>query len=179
MAMPFYVVYASQSGFDLGRVALLLGAQTGGALVSNFLWGWWGDKLGKVSLLKTIALGRIIPPLAILLIGWWGQGVVASLFYYFIVLFFVIGALANGLTIAVIGFLMEISPDDRRPAYSGYFNAITAPAFLLPLVAGVVASVFGLQIVFVVSMLAAALQFIILRSIKTSSKSGQVPWVRE
>ncbi len=162
MAMPFYVVYASTLGFDLKRVALLLGAQTVGALLSNFLWGWWGDHLGKVSLLKAIALGRAVPPLALLmtafllpLSGDWS-------FYFFIALFFLSGALANGLTIAVIGFLMEISPNDQRPAYSGYFNAMSAPAFLLPLLAGVIATVFGLLSVFVLSMLAAILQFFIL-----------------
>ena len=66
MSMPFYVVQASTSGFDLGNVALLLGAQTAGALISNTLWGWWGDHLGKASLLEAIALGRAMPPLLIL-----------------------------------------------------------------------------------------------------------------
>jgi MFS family permease len=80
-------------------------------------------------------------------------------------LFFLLGALANGLTIAVIGFLMEISPEDRRPAYSGYFNAITAPAFLLPLVAGGLVAAFGLKLVFALSMIAAAAQFLMLRGI--------------
>ena len=83
-------------------------------------------------------------------------------------MFFVLGALANGLTIAVIGFLMEISPDDRRPAYSGYFNAITAPAFILPLLAGVLASMFGLLTVFAISMVAALLQSTILLQIDVS-----------
>jgi len=162
MAMPFYVVQASNSGFSLEDIALLLGAQTIGALVSNPLWGWWGDKLGKVSLLKAIAFGRVFPPLAILLLGFGGNLQGGQMFFVFTTLFFVSGALANGLTIAVIGFLMEISPDDRRPAYSGYFNAITAPAFLLPLLAGIVATYAGLQIVFFVSMIAAILQFCLL-----------------
>ncbi len=157
MAMPFYVVQAQVSGFDLERVALLLGAQTTGALVSNFLWGWWGDHLGKASLLKAIAFGRIFPPLAVLLLG-----AQADAFLAFLLLFFVSGALANGLTIAVIGFLMEISPDDQRPAYSGYFNAITAPAFLLPLLAGGLVMVFGLPVVFGLSMLAAIAQTVLL-----------------
>jgi MFS family permease len=86
------------------------------------------------------------------------------MFFVFVGIFFILGALANGLTIAVIGFLMEISPDNLRPAYSGYFNAITAPAFLLPLLAGVVATVFGLTLVFVISMIAAILQtFFLIR----------------
>ncbi|MGE4610020.1 MAG: MFS transporter [Paracoccaceae bacterium] len=169
MAMPFYVVQASHSGFDLSRVALLLGAQTVGALVSNPLWGWWGDSLGKVSLLKAVALGRILPPLVILLLGVGSFLDASATFYIFIAIFFITGALANGLTIAVIGFLMEISPDDQRPAYSGYFNAITAPAFLLPLLAGIIATYFNLTIIFVISMIAAALQFALLAFVKKQS----------
>ncbi len=160
MAMPFYVVAASNAGFDLARVALLLGAQTIGALVSNLLWGWWGDKLGKVSLLKAIAVGRIFPPVAVIALGLLGAG---NTLYFAI--FFASGALANGLTIAVIGFLMEISPEDQRPAYSGYFNAITAPAFLLPLLAGVMATWFGLTTVFALSALAALAQALILQRV--------------
>ncbi len=165
MAMPFYVVQASAAGFSLDRVALLLAAQTAGALVSNLLWGWWGDHLGKVSLLRAIALGRVAPPLAVLALGFGAGG--GNSFALFLALFFLLGALANGLTIAVIGFLMEISPEDRRPAYSGYFNAITAPAYVLPLIAGGLAAAFGLQIVFVLSLAAALAQFVILRAIRT------------
>ena len=72
-----------------------------------------------------------------------------------LVVFFVLGALANGLTIAVIGLLMEISPDDRRPAYSGYFNALTAPAFVLPLVGGLAVAALGTWIVFATALAAA------------------------
>ncbi|MFP6704995.1 MAG: hypothetical protein VCE75_02955 [Alphaproteobacteria bacterium] len=50
---------------------------------------------------------------------------------------------------------MEISPDSQRPAHSGYFNAITAPAFLLPFLARVFATYLGLLLIFAVSMLAA------------------------
>jgi MFS family permease len=167
MAMPFYVVQASKSGVSLEHVALLLGAQTTGALLSNPLWGWWGDHLGKVSLLKAIALGRVVPPLLVLLAALALSLPQAALFWFFIAVFFLTGALANGLTIAVIGFLMEISPDDKRPAYSGYFNAITAPAFLLPLLAGIIASMFGLTVVFAISLLAAGAQFVLLRNIRT------------
>lgn len=170
MAMPFYVVQANASGFDLDRVALLLGAQTAGALSSNLLWGWWGDRLGKVSLLRAIAIGRIFPPAAVILLASTQIVEIDQLLYAFVAMFFILGALANGLTIAVIGFLMEISPEDLRPAYSGYFNAITAPAFLLPLLAGVIAAIFGLTVVFTISMIAAVVQSCILLLIGTPSR---------
>lgn len=168
MAMPFYIVQADANGIDLANVALLLGAQTAGALISNALWGWWGDHFGKASLLKVIAVGRILPPAAILLLAFNGYFNDGQMFYVFIGMFFILGALANGLTIAVIGFLMEVSPDNQRPAYSGYFNAITAPAFLLPLLAGIVATVFGLTLVFIISMVAAILQTIFLMRIEAN-----------
>ena len=171
MAMPFYVVQANVSGFELERVALLLGAQTVGALASNALWGWWGDKLGKLSLLRIIAAGRIFPPMAVLILGFSNILDGGHLLVFYIAIFFGTGALANGLTIAVIGFLMEISPDDRRPAYSGYFNAMTASAFLLPLLAGIIATFFGLLVVFGLSMIAAALQIAFLTRVSAPSRS--------
>ena len=163
MAMPFYIVQADTYGVDLNDVALLLGAQTAGALISNPLWGWWGDKHGKASLLKGIAIGRILPPALIVLLAFAQPFNATQVFYLFAGMFFVLGALANGLTIAVIGFLMEISPHHLRPAYSGYFNAITAPAFLLPLLAGFIAAIIGLEAVFTISMIAAVLQAFFLK----------------
>ena len=158
MGMPFYVVQATMLDFDLGGVALLLGAQTAGALVSNALWGWWGDRLGKASLLQVVAIGRVVPPVLILSLVWTGAGAAHDLMFEFLGLFFILGALANGLTIAGIGFLMEISPEDQRPAYSGYFNALTAPAFLFPLLGGAIATWAGLPLVFALLLIAAALQ---------------------
>ena len=173
MAMPFYVVQASASGIDLKDVALLLGAQTVGALASNALWGWWGDKYGKADLLKAIAIGRILPPATILFFALTGPLEADHMFYLYVGIFFTLGALANGLTIAVIGFLMEISPDHLRPAYSGYFNAINAPAFLLPLLAGIIAALFGLMIVFTISMIAAILQSSFLLRIEGGPRTGR------
>ena len=103
-------------------------------------------------------MGRILPPALIVFLALTQLFAAAQMFYFFVGIFFVLGALANGLTIAVIGFLMEISPDKLRPAYSGYFNAITAPAFLLPLLAGIIAAISGLVAVFAISMTAAAFQ---------------------
>lgn len=41
VAMPFYVVQAIADGMAPSDVAMLLAAQTMGAILSNFLWGWW------------------------------------------------------------------------------------------------------------------------------------------
>lgn len=161
LAAPFYIIAATAFGVSLENVALLLGVQTAGALAANPLWGWWGDKRGKLSLMRGIAIARLAPPLVV-----WILLVTpvpsTSILAILLVVFFVLGALANGLTIAVIGLLMEISPDERRPAYSGYFNALTAPAFVLPFVGGFAIVSFGIWIVFAISLVAAVGQITFL-----------------
>lgn len=154
IAAPFFIVAANGLGVGLENVALLLGAQTVGALVGNPLWGWWGDSRGKLSLMRGIAVARTAPQIALLVILLIPVPPEAAM-PVLLVVFFVLGALANGLTIAVIGLLMEISPDDRRPAYSGYFNALTAPAFVLPLVGGLAVTALGTWIVFATALVAA------------------------
>jgi MFS family permease len=168
LAAPFYVVQAFETGFVVMDVAWLLGGQTAGALASNALWGWWGDRLGKGSLLQAVVLGRLMPPGLIVLLAVFGDLSPTVLFGVYLGIFFVLGALANGLTIAVIGFLMEISPADRRPSYSGYFNSLTAPAYLFPILGGIIASFTNLGVVFMISLIAGVIQAICVVRIRSS-----------
>ncbi len=164
MALPFYVVTASELHLSLADIALLLGSQSAGALLANPFWGWWGDGVGKRHLLEGIAILRLLPPLAALCIMQWTPMTSLGLLAAFVSIFFVLGALSNGLTIAVLGWLMEISPDAQRRAYSGYFNALTAPAYLLPLVGGLVVVTVGSEGVFVLAAVGAVVQWMLLRS---------------
>jgi hypothetical protein len=166
MALPFYILQAIAFRATSADVAFLLGAQTAGALLSNALWGWWGDHHGKRKLLERVAILRTVPPLLTLVWSWvaamWAVPTLAG----FAVIFFVLGALGNGITIAMLGYLMEISPDDRRPAYSGYFNALVAPAALLPIAGAAIVETTSLSGVFVVSLGAAMLQYLTVRHLR-------------
>ncbi len=172
MALPFYVLQVIAIEGSSSGVAFLLGAQTAGALLSNGLWGWWGDRFGKRSLYEGVALLRAIPPLLAILwssiAGVWAVSAIGG----FAVVFLLLGAVGNGITIAVIGYLMEISPDDRRPAYSGYFNALVAPSALLPLVGAAIVVATSLAGVFAVSLCAAFLQFLIIRRLRNIPAEG-------
>ncbi len=173
MSLPFYILQVmavrGPPSDGASDIAFLLGAQTVGALASNVLWGWWGDRHGKRSLLEGVTLLRTVPPL--LTIAWSLAVVAGSLpaLAGFAVVFFLLGAISNGITIAMLGYLMEISPDDRRPAYSGYFNALVAPAALLPLAGAAIVEVVSLTAVFAVSFLAALLQFLTVRRLRALS----------
>jgi len=166
MSMPFYVLQVIATEGGTFQVAFLLAAQTAGALLSNALWGWWGDRYSKRSLYEGVALLRAVPPLLIILwsslVGIWPIPTISG----YATVFFLLGAVGNGITIAMLGYLMEISPDDRRPAYSGYFNALVAPAALLPLAGAAIVEATSLTGVFAVSLGAAFLQFLIIRRLR-------------
>lgn len=162
MALPFYIVAASRLGLGVGEVGILLGAQTAGSLISNYLWGQVGDRLGKLTLLQVVGLLRAIAPAgAIAVIAAADSISLLTMTTAFVALFFTLGALVNGTTIGYLGFLMEISPDDQRPAYSPYFNALASPAALLPLLGAVIFDQLSLALVFVISVIAALLQIVI------------------
>lgn len=164
MALPFYIIQAASASNVVSHVAILLGAQTAGALLSNPLWGWLGDRRGKHALLKIVAALSPIAPL--LTLAWIAIGDAALALSWFAVVFVLLGALANGGIIAQLGYLMEISPDDRRPAYSGYFNALAAPAALLPLAGALIVETMSYGAVFAASGVAAILQFLAIRRLR-------------
>ncbi len=171
MALPFYVLQATAPRGTAPEAAVLLAAQTAGALLSNPLWGWWGDRLGKLSLLRVVAaLGAVSPALAF---GWIATGGrwPESALPWFTAVFVLLGAAGNGATIAQLGFLMEISPDDRRPAYSGYFNALVAPTTVLPIIGAALVEAASFAAVFAVSTAAALLQIAAVRSLRVVEES--------
>ena len=158
MALPFYIVAAAQMGLLVEHVGILLGAQTAGSLASNALWGHIGDRFGKLRLLQVVAVLRLAPPLGAVAILTLGDNGAWPMLAAFAALFVAIGALVNGMTIGYLGYLMEVSPDDKRPAYSAYFNALASPPALLPLAGAAVADALSLEAVFVLAILAAILQ---------------------
>ncbi|TMV09998.1 MFS transporter [Ruegeria sediminis] len=153
MALPFYVVMAARQGLGAAEVGTMLAAQTFGALASNPVWGRIGDHTGKLRLLQIVAVVRMGPPVLVLMLAAMDSGLAG-----YAVLFFLIGAMMNGVTIGYLGFLMEISPDDRRPAYSAWFNSFAAPAALAPLLGGALAGVIAIEAVFIVAIFAALAQ---------------------
>jgi MFS family permease len=160
MALPFYVVAAANAGLAVTDVGILLGAQTAGALASNALWGRIGDRHGKLTLLAIVGVFRLAPPLGALVLFAIATDGTPSL-AAFAMLFVLIGALTNGMTIGYLGYLMEISPDAQRPAYSAYFNALASPAALLPLVGALIADTVSLAGVFGAAILAAVAQLML------------------
>ncbi len=171
MALPFYVIAASGLGLKPQDVAILLGAQTAGSLISNALWGRIGDGYGKLQLLQIVGLVRLLPPVGALVVLALDLDAGIRL-AAFAALFGVIGVLVNGMTIGYLGYLMEISPDDRRPAYSAYFNSLASPAALLPIAGAFIVQLISIQALFIAALLAAVVQLILLHRMAQMEKNN-------
>jgi MFS family permease len=151
MAAPFYVVQAQRlSRVPELEVGTLLAAQMVGGIVLNPLWGSWGDRRGKLSLLKVLTGVGAVSPLLALLLPFLELTPLTTLAAYAVVFFF-LGASTTGEIVADLGYLMEISPDERRPEYTGYMNALVAPSRLLPFLGGVIVSFLSFRVLFVLA----------------------------
>ena len=155
-ALPFYAVQVSRTGaLPDADVGLLVAAHTLGAVGVNPLWGWWGDRRGKLALLRVVAPLALVSPVLAIGLGslstaplWVTRGA-------YLAIFFLNGACASGRVVGDLGYLMEISPDDRRAEYSGYVNTWLAPVRLLPLLVAFAEPWISLGGIFALAALAA------------------------
>jgi Na+/melibiose symporter-like transporter len=156
MSAPFYLLQALRVGrlpeLEMGS---LLAAQMVGSIALNPVLGWWGDRHGKLSVLKVVtALSAVGPVLALVV----SAHTVApeNVLLWYAVVFFFLGVTTTGEIIGDLGYLMEISPDARRPEYSGYMNALVAPSRLLPFVGGAIVALGSFPLLFTIAALAVA-----------------------
>jgi hypothetical protein len=174
MALPFYVLQATGAGLGAADVATLLGAQTAGALASNPFWGFWGDRRGKRAVLEAATALALAPPA--LTLAWIVSAAgSAPALAWFATVFLLLGAAGTGETIAQLGYLMEISPDHRRPAYSGYFNALVAPAALSPVLGAALLEAAGPTVLFATSAGAALIALAAVRRLRRADVTLEAP----
>jgi Major Facilitator Superfamily len=158
-ALPFYVVQVARTGaLPDADVGLLLAAHTVGAVGVNPLWGWWGDHRGKLALLRTAAPIALVTPLAAIALAALPGLALEVTRPAYLAIFFLNGASASGRIVGDLGYLMEISPDDRRAEYSGYLNTWLAPIRLLPLLVALAERWLSLAGIFALAAGAAALR---------------------
>jgi MFS family permease len=164
MVTPLYVVQARRGGLAEAEVGTLIAAQMAGQLASNPLWGLWGDRRGKLSLLKVLALTGLVSPFLGLTVP--GTADPRWTLTWYMAVFFFLGAVVGGQIIGDLSYLMEVSPDERRPEYTGYMNALVAPTRLLPLLAAGLADTVGFGPVFAVAMVAGVLRLGMLKRLE-------------
>ena len=155
IATPFYILHVGKvMNMDGATLGLLTFAFLGADTISNLVWGYMGDKLGfRVVLIASIA-------------GWVGATIMLLNLHTPIPIFgafALLGASLSGYMMASQTMILEFGSRDDLPmriAISATAESITATAG--PLIGGVVAEIYGYDVVFLASLGFLAAAFVIL-----------------
>jgi len=155
IATPFYILHVGQvMRMDGATLGLLTFAFLGADTVSNLVWGYLGDKVGfRIVLIASIA-------------GWVGATIMLLNLHAPIPVFgafALLGASLSGYMMASQTMILEFGSRDDLPmriAISATAESITATAG--PLVGGVVADIYGYDVVFLASLGFLAAAFVVL-----------------
>ena len=142
--IPFYVkIFITEFGIDTGFVGNIVLLQIGGMILSNFLWPRIIRPLGFKGILRTQAvLGAVMPVLLVIL-------VVSGLgFRVIFIIVPILGAMSGAQKMSSEAVLVQISPDEKRPLYSGIYGALNLTSALFPIAAAALISVAGWKVVF-------------------------------
>jgi len=155
IATPFYILYVGKvMGADGATLGLLSFAFLGADTASNILWGYLGDKTG----FRLVLIASII--------GWVGATVMLLNLHepaWIFTSFALLGASLSGYMMAANTMILEFGSRDDLPmriAVSATAESITATAG--PLIGGVVAELYGYNVVFLASLGFLAAAFVIL-----------------
>lgn len=157
IATPFYILYVGKVvGADGVTLGLLSFAFLGADTVSNLVWGYMGDKTGFRAVLLVSIVGWVAATLMLL-----NLHTPVPIFAAFALL----GASLSGYMMASQTMILEFGNRDDLPmriAISATAESITATAG--PLIGGIVAEIYGYDVVFLASLgfLASALVILVL-----------------
>jgi MFS family permease len=152
-----------QSG---GLPGLFLAQQTVGLLLLAPIWGMVSDRQGPRKTLMAILGMSLISPLMILA----GCVVRGAELPLFLVAYFCFGAAQDGWVI-ITNYLLEAVPAEEQPTYIGLLNAGSAPALLLPLIAGVIVNTSGAPAVFVFAAILILIGYLFARSLPDTRRA--------
>jgi MFS family permease len=153
MAIPFYIGLAlAVLHLPESMAGLFLGAQTVGFISSNAIWGAMSRRWGSKVLLVLGAAASIIPPAVALFAGL--AGCSASWVYYAV--FFTLGLSLTGFDLGSISYLMDISPEVRRPVYVGTMNTLSGVFLAIGIAGGYILNRFNYEMLFALSAAGAA-----------------------
>jgi hypothetical protein len=159
-SLPFYIVLArEQFGVTAGTTGIFLAMQTVGATLFNLVWGGVSAKYGNRKVIRLTMFAQAIIPLYALVLGiGLREMVLASTDWVvtvsFAPIFLLIGGVLSGYQVGFNSFLLDVSPESRRPTYVGISNTAMGCAGLFPALGGLVADLVHLQGVFFVSAVA-------------------------
>ncbi len=157
MATPFYVIFAiDKLGAPDWMAGIYLTVQMVGYLGANLLWGWLSNHVSNRLVIILSTLLKVLPP-AIALAGFFVQ-VGPEMFS---AVFFLLGMGESGSEMGFMNYLLEISPEQRRPLYIGLLHTLIAPTILFSGVGGWLSQLFTLKWLFATAFVTVSIALLI------------------
>jgi len=171
LAAPFYILAASswlqhalgnRGGEPFAGVGFFLVMQTAGLIFGNAVWGHVADRYGSRMQLRLLAVVHMVVPLCAVLAGLIVHGAPPwAVYLAFSPSFFGFGALSTGTWMGITNFLLDIAPEDDRPAYIAVTNALNLPAVVLPVAGGLLVRAVGYGWIFAIATIFLAYAFLL------------------
>ncbi len=137
MALPFYVVYATQElRFDVEVIGLFISAQQVGRILFGFVWGYLNERSGSKIVIQLSTLLAFASPLLALFMGPIGQLAGASTIYVYCLIFGAIGAVNSSMMPGFINFVLELAPPEERATYIALTNTLCGVLLVAPFLGG-------------------------------------------
>lgn len=168
MALPFYILFADR---DLGQGTRMVGIyavlQSVGKVCTGPVWGWLSDHAGPRRGLQAVALCIVLIPAFALLSA---HGTPAGMFG----VFFLLGAVQDGLWMVGSTLLLESVSDQDRPLAVGVTSLFQTPSALYAVIGGLLAQMTSYQTVFVGALMFAVSGVIMAMRLPANTKT--LPW---
>jgi len=162
LADPFYVVFAKTNlGAPPATVGLYIGALSMASLVSNFFWNPLADRAtNRMLMTLTVIAVSLVPATAFLISLLEHTLDNAALFTVFTVTFILSGFAVGAARVVNNNMLLTIAPPAERSTYVGFLNTVLGFTICVPLIGGVLVDAVGYEVLFLLSLVFAALALI-------------------
>lgn len=149
LSSPFYAVYAiNQKGVPTATIGFFLSAQIVGGFVYSILGGYLLERYGGRLTTRVEAFIAVIAPAVATVAGVFLPGNTPWFTGAYLLLFASLGALNNSFMLGHMNYLLEISPESKRPIYVGLSNTLTGIIIVFPLLGGALASALSYEPLF-------------------------------
>jgi MFS family permease len=137
LAVPFYVIHATDVlGMGTQTVGLFVAAQMLGGVVASLAMAYLNERSGSRIVSQLTLLLGVGSPLLALAAHYFPLPQAIEAYAYALVFFF-IGGTYSGYMQGFMNFVLDISPQEERPAYVGLYNTLGGVVvFVAPLLGG-------------------------------------------
>ena len=161
MAIRYFGASDKVAGGWFTALILLIGG------LSSFIWGWATRRFGERRVMQTSSVLHLCglgTALLLALMHFYEPTAPFAARYYlvgFAVMFACGTAAINASDIVQMVYILALPPAGLRPTYLAFLNALYVPMLFAPSLAGFLADLTAFPVVFVLSMIAAVIAFIL------------------